>query len=411
MIESTALTSGPATTRRRMGREWGQRDLAQPHIFRDLKVLFLIRRLDLGGVQRYVAECATGLREKGCEVTVLSFYGGGMFREKLAGSGVRVRSLEKSGRWDIVGFLWRFIRVIREERPDIVFAQLNIPNVLSIAARPFVPPTRIVWSIPVSDLNLGRYNWMSRLFSRLERYLSNKPDLIISVSQAGKQACKQAGFPDDKIVVLPLGVDVDYFDIDAAAGERMRREWGVSEDEKLVGIVGRLAPVKDHAMFVEAATLLAKNRPDVRFVSVGDGPAAYRQKLIDLSTARGLNERLIWLPACDDMRAAYNALDLLCLTSTSEALPSVLCEAAACGVPCVATDTGDCPKVVEGFGRVVPVGNAVALAGACQDMLALSPGDGASASQWRDRIILNFSKEQMVSDIQAAFDGIMSETN
>src|SRR5712691_3603624 len=84
------------------------------------------------------------------------------------------------------------------------------------------------------------------------------------------------------MLVIPNGIDTERFRPDAKARWQVRKEWGLGDDLKVVGLVGRLDPMKDHPTFIRAAAHLIGERRDVRFFCVGDGPASYRQELIRL---------------------------------------------------------------------------------------------------------------------------------
>ena len=157
---------------------------------------------------------------------------------------------------------------------------------------------------------------------------------------------------------------------DAAAGRALRRRWGIADDAFVIGCAARLDPMKDHANFLQAAAMLARQHADVRFVCVGSGPSAYRDELHALATSLGLTNHpadrladrltcrltchLTWAGEIGDMNAAYNAFDLATLSSAfGEGFPNVVGEAMACGIPVDATDVGDERPIIGVLGEVV----------------------------------------------------------
>jgi glycosyltransferase involved in cell wall biosynthesis len=196
---------------------------------------------------------------------------------------------------------------------------------------------------------------------QIEQYMARWADLSIANSHAGRQSCLQAGFPAKRIVVIPNGIDTDRFDLNPEHGRRVRQELGLHDQDKLVGVVGRLDTMKDHAVFFQAALQIAAARDRVHFLCVGDGEASYRQHLQEL--ARPLGNRLHWLAARQAIEEIYPALDVLVLPSAfGEGFSNVLAEAMACGVPCVATDVGDSGRILDDARAVVPVHDAAAMA-------------------------------------------------
>ena len=138
------------------------------------------------------------------------------------------------------------------------------------------------------------------------------------------------GFPEETMVVVHNGVDVKRFCPDAEAGKAVRREWEVKDDERLIGHVARMDPMKDHPAFLRAAGILAEERPAARFVCVGDGSEPRQRELRDLAKNLGLGDRLIWAGPRADIPAVFNALDILCSSSLyGEGFPNVLGEGMA----------------------------------------------------------------------------------
>src|SRR5262249_52012926 len=154
-----------------------------------------------------------------------------------------------------------------------------------------------------------------RLAHRGVNLLSRFPDLIICNSQAGQDTAIARGFPAEKTIIIPNGIDTDRFLPHGAARARVRAGWGVAAGERLVGIVGRFDVMKDHPTFLRAAALVARGEAKARFVCVGGGSETCQQELRALADALGLSEPLIWAGPRKDMTAVYNALDLFALSS------------------------------------------------------------------------------------------------
>jgi glycosyltransferase involved in cell wall biosynthesis len=344
-------------------------------------------------------------------VSVLTFYPGGELEPDLRVAGVRVRSLEKRGRWDVASFLTNLRRAVREESPDVLHSYLIMPNIVAGAARPLLPSVRLVWGERASNMDLSHYDWLSRFSTGLARTLSWVPDLVIVNSRAGFDHAASRGYPREKMIVIPNGIDADRFTPDAAAGRRIRHEWHATEPERLVGLVGRLDPVKDHRTFLSAAALLAQDRVDVRFVCVGDGNPQYGREMQQFAATLGIASRVRWVPARADMPAVYNALDIACVSSTSEGFPNVLAEAMACGVPSVATDVGDSAWLLARPESIAPSGDARALADRMRSLLDLDAGQTAAiAREARERIVTHFSVQSLVSNTERALSSLFART-
>jgi glycosyltransferase involved in cell wall biosynthesis len=135
-----------------------------------------------------------------------------------------------------------------------------------------------------------------------------------------------------------------------------RAERAGSREGLLVGFVGRVVAIKDVATFLRACALVADRRDDARFVVVGplEHEPDYAQRCVELADELGLRDRIQFTGTCDPS-GWYERLDVLALTSLSEAQPLVALEAMAAGVPVVATDVGGCREAVGDGGLITPV--------------------------------------------------------
>ncbi len=366
-----------------------------------LTLVFLTRSLDSGGAERQLVTLSKGLHAQGYAIVVVVFYPGGSLEKELREAGVTVRVVDKRGRWDVCGFVLRLVRLLHQERPDILHSYLVVPNLLTVMLKPLFLHTKVVWGIRASNVDLSRYDWFVRLTFKVSCWLARFTDLIIVNSQSGWDYHLACGFPREKMVVISNGIDTGRFKPDPEARQRMRTAWGIKGHEKLIGLVGRLDPMKDHPTFLQAAALVAREREDVVFVCVGDGPANYRQELQELSEELGVGKCLNWVGKLDDMPAVYNALDIATSSSSyGEGFPNVIGEAMACGVPCVVTNVGDAAYIVGKTGVVVPPKNPRALAEGWKACLACDRDVRVWSAQ--SRIEENFSVQRLIEQTEKA---------
>src|SRR5215813_2100760 len=360
---------------------------------RKIQLTFLTRSLDYGGAQRQLITLAKALDQNKFDISILTFYSGQPLERELDESGVRVISLDKKGRWDLFSFARKLIRETKNLQPDVLHSYLDLPNILALWLKRFVP-ARVVWGVRASAIDLKNYDWLFRLAARTEQMLSRYPDLIIVNSVAAREYQLARGFPPNKLTLIRNGIDTDVFKSDEKARVKLRAEWNISESTQLVGTVGRLDPIKDLPVFLHAASLVKHKLTDVRFACIGPGPAAYLEELKALGRTLGLAKSLIWPGARSDMADVYNALDLLVSCSRGESFPNTIAEAMACGVPCVVTDVGDSAFVVGDCGRVVSPQNVEGLAAEICALLA-THGD-VHTRRGRVRILENFGVKQLV---------------
>jgi len=266
--------------------------------------------------------------------------------------------------------------------------------------------TKLVWSARAGGSKKGDcIGWKSTLLYHLCKWVSASVPLLISNSEAGGANLKTKGYRCQRNVVIFNGIDIDQFCPDLEARKRVRNEWGVPKNNKLIGLIARSDPLKGHFVFLRAAALLMNELTDVDFVCIGPSSQPYQSQIQLMSHKLGLTKRLIWAGERKDMTDVYNALDIVCSSSYSEGFPNVLGEAMACGVPCVVTGVGDSAKIIGDMGVVVPPGDPKILAKGLKTMLLGL--HGVKPQLLRDRILEHFRIETMVE----ATERILAETH
>lgn len=371
-----------------------------------MKICFLVRSLYIGGAERQLVVLSKGLLQRGHDVVVVVFYSGGPLEKELEEAGVRIRSLHKRGRWDLLSFLFRLSRVVREESPDILHGYLPDSNNIGMILKPFFPKVRIVWGVRCSRMESKQYDWAAVLSFELSCWLSRFADAIIANSYVGREYHVAMGYPAEKTIVIHNGIDTERFHRDSGARARVRSEWGIGEDEMLIGLVARLDPMKDHQNFLNAAALLVQEGKQFRFVCVGGGPAKYRASLQELAKTLGLAEYILWIDTRADVSTVYSALDLLVSSSVyGEGFSNAIGEAMACGIPCVVTNVGDSAWLVGDMGEVVPPKNSVALADAIQRLLKQNSYE---PTRIRQRIVDQLSVSTLVTNTEHAISALLT---
>jgi len=359
--------------------------------------------LGIGGTERQLVALAKGLDKRIFDVTMVYYYGGGELVTELVEAGVPMRLLNKRGRSDLVWFPAQLIQLLWSLQPQILYSFLTVPNLFAVLLKPLFKTTRIVWGIRASYMDPRHDDWLAKVTSWLETRLSRFPDLIIFNSMAGRDHHISAGFTGRSTAVISNGVDTKYFAPNRAEGARIRRVWQLPEDSLVIGIVGRLDPMKDHHTFLRAAAILGQSRPETRFVCVGGGGTeGYARELKSFADRLGLHDKVIWTGSVNhNMSAIYNALDICCSSSYGEGMSNAVAEAMACGVPCVVTDVGDSRLIVGNTGAVVPPKDPEALAAGWSAMAKRLEDDPKVRGDACTRIETQFSLANLVARTSA----------
>jgi glycosyltransferase involved in cell wall biosynthesis len=366
---------------------------------RRLRVVILARSLEVGGAETQLVALASGLPADRYDVTVACLYAKGPLISVLRDANIDIVPLEKRGRWDVFGFLYRAAKTLKALKPDVLHSFLTPPNILSALLRHQLGSCKLVWGLRASDMNLMHYDWTWTATFWLERLLSRIPDKIVANAEKGQRYAVQKGFFSKRFSVIHNGIDTKKFEFDTKAAQDIREEFGISSDAFVIGIAARLDPIKDFGTFFKAAAMLATKFPKVRFLCVGAGTAENEASIKKLASTEGIGNLVVWTGLRDDMPAIYSGLNVATLTSTSEGFPNTLAEAMSCSVPCVATDVGDTAILVGDTGYVVPVGDANEIVNGWSRLL--TENDVAKAVRGKkcsQRIANNFSLKSMIEN-------------
>jgi glycosyltransferase involved in cell wall biosynthesis len=182
------------------------------------------------------------------------------------------------------------------------------------------------------------------VFLALSRVSYRAADRVITLFRHNQNLELRMGAPPERCEVVPNGIDIPRF----SAVTREKRS-GFH-----VGLVGRVVPIKDIKTFLVAARIIAESIPSAHFHIVGptDESPEYYEECLDMTAAFGMTDQVTYTgPA--DVRDYYAFIDVLVLTSLSEAQPLVILEAVAAGVPCVATRVGDVPDLLNNDDRLI----------------------------------------------------------
>lgn len=220
--------------------------------------------------------------------------------------------------------------------------------------------------IPVVAVSRGWTGecWRVRFYEKLDRLALRRMDKVISVSHGQAEKVKRAGVSRDKVTVIHNAIRVERFAKPSEPEFRRRLEamFGARPPRFICGLAGRLSPEKGFSILIEAAALLARDgNADFGIVLFGDG--ALRQELQRQIDMVGLSDRIMLAGFASDLDQFMPHFDVFVQSSHTEGLPNVLLEAAAAGVPVVATDVGGTREVVvDGMtGVLVPPNSAAAL--------------------------------------------------
>ena len=377
------------------------------------RLVHVITGLALGGAEVMLYELLRALDPARFRPAVISLTAPGPLAPRIRALGVPVESLGMApGRPDPGGLL-RLARALRRCQPDLVHTWMYHADLLGGLTARLVTRAPVVWGLHNSTLDPRTTRLSTRATVRACAWLSRRvPTRILSCSEVSARLHRALGYDPGRMQVIPNGFDMDTYQPNPTQAAAVRAELDLPPGALLVGLAARWHPQKDHRNFIAAAARVARERPGTWFVLAGTGITHANAELTALIDASGVPERFRLLGARSDMPRLTAALDLAVTASAyGEAFPLVIGEAMACGVPCVVTDVGDSALLVADTGRVVPPGDAPALAAAIAALLerpaAQRQALGAAA---RARIAAHYALPVIAGRYQTLYSSLLVET-
>ena len=375
----------------------------------------LFSRLNVGGPAVHVILLTAGLRARGyatCLAVGRESAREGNMLDLAAAKGVECLQLGALGR-EIrpladARALWDLCRLIRRFRPHVVHTHTAKAGVLGrVAARLSGVPV-VVHTYHGHVLRSYFGPATTAVFRGLERLLGRVTTALVAVSESVKDDLVGLGVArPEKIRVVPLGLELSRL-AGALPRQALRAQSGAPDGAPLVGIVGRLAPIKDVPTFLAAAAIVSRKAPDARFAVVGDGEE--RDALEAEARRLGLQGVVHFHGWHRDMAAVYGDLDVVVNCSRNEGTPVALIEALAAGRPVVATAVGGTPDVLAGgrHGTLIPPGDPEALAAAITDVLDDPAPARARAACGRAHVLRQHSAERLVADVDRLYRQLLN---
>ncbi|MDR2905162.1 MAG: glycosyltransferase, partial [Helicobacteraceae bacterium] len=308
-------------------------------------IAFFISSLGVGGAERQLVLNAVAAQKSGIKTSVIIWYGEAVFDNELLEAGVDVYYVRKKlGLIHLPSALFRLVKIIRIIRPQAVYSFMDMNNVLLALVSPFISP-KIIWGIRASNIDREQYGFSSVLLEKIELFLSPLADLIICNSDAGKKLCIERGFSPKKTIVIENGIDVDRFKYSAKGAMKIREEFKIADNEKIILLPARLDIMKDHKNFFNAAKILLESYDrSLKFICVGGGDQNYKNELLKYAENLGILENVIFTNARNDIIDFYSSSSSS--SSFGEGFSNAIAESMSCGTICAVTDVGDSAKIV-----------------------------------------------------------------
>lgn len=373
-----------------------------------MRVLYIISGLATGGAEMMLLKLLERLNRERYTPMVISLTTIGDIGPRITALGIPVQAL---GMTPGVPSLWGFSRLLRQIKcfkPDLVHTWLYHADLLGGVAARLAGIDAVCWGIRSSNLDADKTHWTTRAVRRVCAVLSHViPQRIFLNSETASRIHISLGYAAEKMCVVPNGFDLTRFRPDKEARDRVRASLGLADDLPLVGMLARFDPLKNHFGFVMAMAMVRRRMPDLHLLMAGKKIDRNNEELIRSIKKASLLDNTQLLGERDDLPELMAALDVLACPSHAEAFPNVVGEAMASGVPCVATDVGDCAYIIGDTGTIVPAGDMAAFASGVEAMLKLSREQRAALGEKaRARVANHFDIGRVVRQYEEAYESL-----
>ncbi|MEK7520077.1 MAG: glycosyltransferase family 4 protein [Patescibacteria group bacterium] len=369
-----------------------------------LKILYLITQSELGGAQRYVCDLATGMKKEGMDVVVGSAPNA-HFYNRLRANDIPFREIwslkRKIHALTDARLLWELYRLITKEKPDVVHLNSSKIGVAGALAARFAGIPKIIFTAHGWVFNERLSVPRKQFYILASRFAAQFQDHIICVSEYDRaQALRHHIAPEEKFTVIHNGIGkITTF----LPKKEARAALGIDEKSIAIGTIANLYRTKSLETIVHAAITAIHAYPDIVFTIIGEGPE--RDRLTNLIAKYKLEQYFLLTGALPDAQRYLKAFDTFVLPSKKEGLPYTLLEAMAAKLPCVVSDAGGIPEVVESGanGVVVPAMTPTRLWGAIAQLLKNKKMARELGAHAAETVVASFSIGNMLEKTKAIY--------
>lgn len=313
--------------------------------------------------------------------------------------------------------------IIEKYKPDIVHTHAAKSGVIGRKAAEACKVPVIVHTFHGHVFHSYFSKFQTDSFILIERYLAKRSSGIIAISPSQKHELANVYkiCPEEKIQIIPLGLDLDNIQADQDRKRiEFRQKYAIQDDEIAIGIVGRIVPIKNHSLFVAAAAkVFHQSGKKVRFVIVGDGDmrpqleSDFAAHQVDYAyyPESPRNATAICISWQADISLVLAGMDIVVLTSHNEGTPLSLIEAQAAAKPVVSTNVGGVADVVLNgkTGFVTEAGNDSQLADSILKLIADEELRKKFGVDGREFANSKFSYQRLMRDMSEYYNTLLKK--
>lgn len=371
---------------------------------RKIKILYVYHSLNPGGAEELLLTTLKYLDKGRFEPYVCSLSAIGEIGVEVEKMGVKVLAL--GGRGNLADPICTFAlwRAMAKMKPDIVHCHTFYANLHGRIGAKLARVRAIVTAEHSMYRGLKR-----RRHILADKLLHRFSDRVVCVSEAVKKhAVERWRVPADKFAVIPNAIDLEKFKTLPPQAEA-RAGFGLSANDKVIGVVATITPWKGHDHLLEAFGSIADRRPETRLLMIGGNPIGYRDFLERKVARLGLAGRAIFAPESREVLRGLAAMDIFALPTLSEGFGISILEAMASGLPVAASNVGGIPEIITDGenGLLVPPGDAGALAQGLERLIGDHVLARSLAARAKERLLAEYSPEIYINRLQNLYEDLL----
>lgn len=363
----------------------------------EMRILYLIDAQG-GGAMTHVLDLAEGVIEANIQAEILFFTDGPSIGEANKRK-IPFHIIKKKG-FGLV-FIAKLYRFLKINRFDILHTHTINGNFYGRIAGKLAGITYLLTTVHshiIDELKgLKEPSLFDQFRYRIDLFFSRWTSTLVVVAESIRVRLIKERIPVEKINVVENGVDINEFKPSPQIGLEVRKELCIPDGKKVIGIIGRMVPLKNHMLFLESAREVSKERQDVYFLIVGDGPL--RDNIQKYAKSLEFGKRIIFTGWRSDINRIIPSLDILVLCSQVEGHNIVILEAMSCEKPVIGTDVRGIHSIIKNSenGILVPPGDPIGLAKTMLYLLNNPEKAEALGKAGRRYVKEKFSVDKMVS--------------
>ncbi|MBD3282252.1 MAG: glycosyltransferase [Candidatus Portnoybacteria bacterium] len=316
------------------------------------KILFLITQSEFGGAQRFIYTLLTNLNKDKYDILIAAGPEGDDKKGLLTAleqKGIKTKHLKNLRRkinpfFDFLA-LFEIIRIIKEFKPDTLFANSSKAGLLGSAAGRIKKTKKIIYRIGGWTFNDPWPKWKKKLYILIEKHSAQLKDYIINNNKGDVEQAKELKIkPKKELILIHNCIDIEKTDNAFLTKEKARKELNI-QGEYIIGTIANFYPSKGLEYLIKAIPKILKEEPETRFVIIGDGKE--RKKIKSLIKKHNIQKQVILKGIIKDAYKYLKAFDVFVLPSVKEGFPWTAIEAMTAKIPIIATKVGALPYFIK----------------------------------------------------------------